>query len=177
MRAASPGRFNATVTVNGITGDVHRQLWRGDQHRGQSGDGHWAWVERVGGPYLKVEGGAQLTVQGVTMGGNFAFEQTQEQQRQRIIRIGSRIELQSDQRWHDAGRALQWQRSFVITPQGPAGGFSISAVVTLRVRACRRPRRSGFQINTAATAINQTITVAGVGEHQQCSRRAVSASR
>ncbi|NOS68309.1 MAG: calcium-binding protein, partial [Verrucomicrobia bacterium] len=115
----------------------------------------------TGGPYLKVEGSAQLTIQGVTMGGVFAFEQIKNSTGGRIVRIGVtglNFTLSSD--GTTLATLTNGNGSFVVTPQGFAGGFNIHGAFNLP-NSASFTGDFGFQINTAATAINQTMTVDG----------------
>src|SRR5690606_33200868 len=104
---------------------------------------------------------SRSTVQNVTMGGSLAFEQMKNSAGARIVRIGvSGLNFTLESEGNTIASLMNGNGSFVITPQGFAGGFDIDAEFNLPNNASF-DGRFGFQINTASVAIKQTMTVAG----------------
>ena len=119
-------------------------------------------VNVAAGPLLRVSGaGASLTVQGIGVNGDFAFErrQTTTGGEWVVTVAASNLSLQFGGVAPNLLVVNNGTGAFILTAQGLAG--TASASVTLNAAGVTLSGSFSVEINDAAVAVNETVTVGG----------------
>ncbi len=132
--------YNQSVNVNGTT----------------------VTVNVPAGPYLRVTGvGANLTVQGIGIAGNFTFERKQTTTGgERVVTVAaSAVSLDLGSTANDLISVTNGSGAFIITADGLAG--TSTATVGINVSGVSLAGTFTVRINDTSVAVNETVNVGG----------------